>query len=155
MMGKTTCPQRQRTFLRCLPICFLGGSCPFRAKFRMAGRQVFFFFPFPRQLERVILGVIGGDKALIQLGQVPLNHPRLLAQRCGGSSSPAVFAAVVCLSWRGQAGATNASPGASQVGGDCKPEPPGVAALPRRWLALVWTTAPVCFLRGKLRLGNH
>lgn len=41
MMGKTTCPQRQRTFLRCLPICF-GGSCPFWAKLRMAGKQNFF-----------------------------------------------------------------------------------------------------------------
>lgn len=28
MMGKTTCPQRQRTFLRCLPICF-GGAAHF------------------------------------------------------------------------------------------------------------------------------
>lgn len=26
MMGKTTCPQRQRTFLRCLPICFEGAA---------------------------------------------------------------------------------------------------------------------------------
>lgn len=41
MMGKTTCPQRQRTFLRCLPICFWG-SCPFWAKVRMAGKQIFF-----------------------------------------------------------------------------------------------------------------
>lgn len=41
-----------------------------------AGKQVFFFFFFfPRQLERVILGVIGGDKALIQLGQVPPQPP--------------------------------------------------------------------------------
>ena len=28
MMGETTCPQRQRTFLRCLPICF-GGAAHF------------------------------------------------------------------------------------------------------------------------------
>lgn len=42
------------------------------------GRQaerLFFFFFFPRQLERVILGVIGGDKALIQLGQVAPRPP--------------------------------------------------------------------------------
>lgn len=50
---------------------------------------------------------------------------------------------------------TNASMGASQVGGDGKPELPGVAVLPCRWLGLVWTAAPVCFLRGKLRLRNH
>lgn len=50
---------------------------------------------------------------------------------------------------------TNASPGASQVGGDGKPELPGVVVLPCRWLGLVWTAAPVCFLRGKLRLRNH
>lgn len=53
-----------------------GASCPFWAKLRMAGRQGgFFFFFFPRQLERVILGVIGGDKALIQLGQVAPRPP--------------------------------------------------------------------------------
>lgn len=61
-----------------------------------------------------------------------------------------------CLFVLGRLGrGTNASPGASQVGGDGKPELPGAARLPRRWLGLVWTAAPVCFLRGKLRLCNH
>ncbi|KAA8583691.1 hypothetical protein FQN60_014899, partial [Etheostoma spectabile] len=37
---------------------------------------------------------------------------------------------------------TNASPGASQVGGDGKPELPCAAVLPRCRLGLVWTAAP-------------
>lgn len=50
-------PEAENIF-EMLPHLFWG-SCPFWAKLRMAGRQFFFFL----QLEQVILGVIGGDKA--------------------------------------------------------------------------------------------
>lgn len=42
-----------------MPPHLFWGSCPFWAKLRMADQQFLFFL----QLEQVILGVIGGDKA--------------------------------------------------------------------------------------------
>lgn len=92
-------PEAQNIFE--MPPHLFWGSCPFWAKLRMAGRHFlfFFFFSSPRQLEQVIRGVIGGDKALIQLGQVPPFAQRwwhrLSLPHC---SSLTVLAAVVCLS---------------------------------------------------------
>lgn len=75
MMGKTTCPQRERTFLRCLPICF-GGAAHFGLNSEwQAGSFSFFFFPPPfLQLEQVSVGDTGGVIKQIQLGQVPLSQ---------------------------------------------------------------------------------
>lgn len=46
MMGKTTCPQRQRTFLRCLPICFGGAAHSGPNSEWQAGRFFFVIFYF-------------------------------------------------------------------------------------------------------------
>lgn len=145
-MGKTTCPQRQRTFLRCLPICF-GGAAHFGLNSEWQAA--------PPMVSATGTGHCrsygGGDKAN------PIGSGSSL-HSAGGSGSlcltNCVSAGCLFVLVRLDRG-TNASPGASQVGGDGKPELPGVALLPRRWLGLVWTAAPVCFLRGKLRLCNH
>lgn len=153
-MGKTTCPQRQRTFLRCLPICF-GGAAHFglNSEWQAAPRPPRWFLQLEQVSVRVTVGggEGGGDKAN------PIGSGSSL-HSAGGSSSlgltNCVSAGCLFVLERLDRG-TNASPGASRVGGDGKPELPGVALLPRRWLGLVWTAAPVCFLRGKLRLCNH
>lgn len=133
-----------------MPPHLFWGSCPFWAKLRMAGRQFF----SPCNWNKSFWESLGVIKQ-IQLGEVPL---------CTVLVAPALPASLLlpdcvrggCLFVLERLGwGTNASPGASQVGGDGKPELPGVAVLPCRWPGLVWTTAPVCFLRGKLRLRNH
>lgn len=135
-----------------MPPHLFWGSCPFWAKLRMAGRQAVFFFFFRFcNWNRSVWELQGGDKAN------PIGSGSSL-HSAGGSSSLCLTDCVSagCLFVLGRLGwGTNASPGASQVGGDGTPELPGVALLPRRWLGLVWTAAPVCFLRGKLRLCNH
>lgn len=152
-MGKTTCPQRQRAFFRCLPICFGGAANLGPNSEWHAGRffAIFIFCHWNGPVWESLYGVI----KQIQLGHVPL-RTALVAPALPASLIVPYCVSGGCLfvlerlSW-----GTNASPGASQVGGDGKPELPGVAALPHRWLSLVWTAAPVCFLRGKLSLRNH
>lgn len=87
MMGKTTCPQRQRTFLRCLPICF-GGAAHFGPNSEWQAGSFF----SPLQLEQVILGVIGGDKANPIGWGSPLHS-------AGGTSSPCLTARPWLCSW--------------------------------------------------------
>lgn len=137
-----------------MPPHLFWGSCPFWAKLRMAGRQFLVFSP-PPFISATGTGQCGsyrgGDKAN------PIGSSSFL-HSTGGSGSLCLTDCVSagCLFVLGRQGrGTNASPGASQVGGEGKPELPGVALLPGRWLDLVWTAAPVCFLRGKLRLCNH
>ena len=98
MMGKTTCPQRQRTFLRCLPICF-GGAAHFGPNSEwQAGRFFFFLFFFWGNfyflpLEQASLGVIiWGDKANpIGSGSPP--------HSAGGTSSPCLTARPWLCKW--------------------------------------------------------
>lgn len=66
MMGKTTCPQRQRTFLRCFPICF-GGAAHFGPNSEWQAGNFFFFCNWNKSFWES-LGVI----KQIQLGEVPL-----------------------------------------------------------------------------------
>lgn len=138
-----------------MPPHLFWGSCPFWAKLGMAGRQIFFvifiFYHWNRPVWESLYGVI----KQIQLGQVPLRTV-LVAPALPASLLVPDCVSGGCLFVLERLGwGTNASPGASQVGGDGKPELPGVAVLPRCWLGLVWTAAPVCFLRGKLSLRNH
>jgi len=138
-----------------MPPHLFWGSCPFWTKLRMAGRffggNFFIFYHWNRPVWKSLCGVI----KQIQLGQVPL-HTALVAAALPASLLVPDCVSGGCLFVLERLGwGTNASPGASQVGGNGKPELPGVAALPRCWLGLVWTAAPVCFLRGKLSLRNH
>lgn len=91
----------------------------------------------------------------IQLGQVPLRTVLVAPARPASLLFPDCVSAACLFVLERLGWGTNASPGASQVGDGGKPEPPGVVLLPRRCLGLVWTAAPVCFLRGKLSLSNH
>lgn len=137
-----------------MPPHLFWGSCPFWAKLRMAGRfffVIFIFYHWNRPVWESLYGVI----KQIQLGQVPL-HTVLVAPALPASLLVPDCVSGGCLFVLERLGCgTNASPGASQVGGDGKPELPGAAVLPCCWLGLVWTAAPVCFLRGKLSLRNH
>lgn len=148
-MGKTTCPQREGTFLRCLPICF-GGAAHFGPNSEWQASSYFFFCNWNKSFWEP-LGVIKqiqfGQTLLSTVLVAPALPASLLVPHC---VSPGCLFVLERPSW-----GTNASPGASRVGGDGKPELPGVGVLPCRWLGLVWTAAPVCFLRGKLRLRNH
>jgi len=138
-----------------MPPHLFWGSCPFWAKLRMAGKHIFFVIFIFDHWNRPVWESLYGVIKQIQLGQVPL---------CTVLVAPALPASLLvpdCVSGgclfvlERQGWGTNANPGASQVGGDAKPELPGVAALPCCWLVLVWTAALVCFLRGKLSLRNH
>lgn len=144
-----------------MPPHLFWGSCRFWAKLRMAGKQIFFVifqgFPPKKNCNRPVWESLYGVIKQIQLGQVLLYTAPVASALPASPLVPDCVsgACLFVLQRQGWGGGTNASQGASQVGGDGKPELPGVTVLPCCRLGLVWTAAPVCFLRGKLSLRNH
>lgn len=137
------------------PHLFLG-SYPFWAKLTMASKHNFLLYSFIfGHWNRPVWEPLYELIKQIQSGQVPLCTALVAPAQAASVLVPDFVSGGCLFVLERQGWGTNASPGASQVGGDVKPELPGVAVLPCCWLGLVWTAAPVCFLRGKLSLCNH